>query len=208
MTQTPPNRQKILQNRIAAVCVLVFCVAVASAIFINVQPPHAQENLPTESLPQTTDNTQASYPSTDTRAVAATPKSKAGGVETIEKNDKALYIGLRKPSPSEIRQSLPEAAGKPALLMFHSKYCFDCKKMRPIIDKLMPEYTGITFLEFDILSDTKAHPAVFNTFKPVTVPVLVFITPDSKIQNVLYNFQNEAAIRNALKPLEDTKQDS
>ena len=115
-----------------------------------------------------------------------------------EAGESAMFMGLRHATATEIRDTFPDARDKPLLVSFSSRYCLDCKKMDPIVKKEMAAFPGVTQVTFDIGQDRKTHPGVFNAFKPVSVPTLVFIRPDGTIANVLYNDQPPAAVRAAL----------
>lgn len=120
----------------------------------------------------------------------------SSGVE--EKSGKSqnaqLYVGMAKVPPQKVAQLFPEAKQKPLLLMFHSKFCYDCKRMKPVIEKALPKHPGLVFKSYDILEDKKRFAPVFNAFKPVTVPILVFITPEGAIRQVLYNYQSPQTV--------------
>lgn len=116
--------------------------------------------------------------------------------------DESLFIGLRHASPAEVRATLPEAVGKPTLLDFGSKLCHDCQRMAPVLSQLMPKYPNVYFRKIDVLDDHKKYPAIFRTFKPVSVPMLVFISPTGDIRNVLYNYQKPETVAAAITELE------
>ncbi|MCE3234248.1 MAG: Thioredoxin [Vampirovibrio sp.] len=123
-------------------------------------------------------------------------------VSQAETLDSSLFIGLRHASAAEVRAALPEAVGKPTLLDFSSKLCHDCKRMAPILNQLVPKYPNLYFRKIDVLTDAKKAPAIFRTFKPVSVPMLVFIDPNGNIRNVLYNYQKPETIAAAITKLE------
>lgn len=116
--------------------------------------------------------------------------------------DESLFMGLRHATPSEIRSVLPEASGKPTLIDFSSRLCHDCQRMAPVVSKLVPQHPELYFKKFDVLEDQKKAPAVFRVFKPVSVPMLVFVGPKGDIQNVLYNYQKPEIVTSAIAQLE------
>jgi thiol:disulfide interchange protein len=128
--------------------------------------------------------------------------SSAIAASNSETLDDALFIGLRHATPKEIKAALPEATGKPLLLDFKSRLCHDCKRMAPIVKQALAQHPNIHFKEVDVLDDTKKYPALFRTFKPVSVPTLVFISSKGEIKNVLYNYQKPEVVAAALSKLE------
>ncbi len=112
-----------------------------------------------------------------------------------------MFFGLNPASPQEIAAALPEIQGQMALIKFKSKFCLDCKKMAPILEELMPQFSTVTFKELDIAEDKKTYKAAFDTFQPSTVPTLVFITPEGDIANVLYGFHDKDELTQALNGL-------
>jgi thiol:disulfide interchange protein len=114
----------------------------------------------------------------------------------------SLFIGLRRAKATDIKAAMPDAAGKPALLAFSSRFCHDCQRMAPVLSDLMPKHPNIYYRKIDVLTDQEKYPAILRTFKPVSVPLLVFINPKGEIQNVLYNYQKPEALKAALQTLE------
>jgi thiol:disulfide interchange protein len=114
----------------------------------------------------------------------------------------ALFVGVRKVKPAEVRQVLPESAVRPTLLVFSSRFCHDCQRLAPVLTRLTRQYPGVTYRKLDITEDQQKAPAILRAFKPVSVPLMVFIAPGGEIQNVLYNFQSPEVLAEALKTLE------
>ena len=123
-------------------------------------------------------------------------------VSHAETLDPSLFMGLRHATAVEVRAALPEAVGKPTLLDFSSRLCHDCKRMAPVLAQLVPQYPKLYFRKIDVLDDAQKAPAIFRTFKPVSVPMLVFIDPRGNIRNVLYNYQKPETIAAAITQLE------
>ncbi len=114
----------------------------------------------------------------------------------------ARFLGLRKASPSEIRAAVPEAGQRPILVEFTSRFCHDCQRLSPVVTSLMPKYPSVYLRHADILEDREKAPVLFSTFKPVSVPVLVFIDRRGVIRDVLYNVQPSEKIAAALQALQ------
>ena len=191
MAQPPQLRQ----NRLKVVSLFIFCLLVILAIQFMV-PKRAQG--PTAPPPKAVASGASAIAVNIDRPQ---PVSQTASAQENPNSDADLYIGIRKPTPQEIAQGLPESKDKPTVIMFHSQYCLDCKKMSPLFDRLMPHYPGILYRVYDIMTDTKTAPGIFNAFKPQTVPVMIFITPQGTIENVFYNEQSEKTITAALDEL-------
>lgn len=118
------------------------------------------------------------------------------------KLDDSHFIGLRRAKSAEIRQALPDAAGKPVLLAFSSRFCHDCQRMAPVLAGLMGKYPDVYYRKIDVMEDQKKYPAILRTLQPVSVPVLVFIDGNGEIRNVIYNYQKPEVIAAALDKLD------
>ena len=113
----------------------------------------------------------------------------------------SYFMGVRHATASEVRAALPEAVGKPALVAFSSRMCHDCKRLKPVVSRLLARFPSVHFRGVDVLEDRDRADAVLKTFQPVTVPVLVFIDTKGEIQNVLYNYQSPDTLHAALARL-------
>src|SRR5690242_5883900 len=80
--------------------------------------------------------------------------AKAGlPVSNAETLNDSMFMGVRHVPASEVRQTLPESAGKPAVLYFSSKLCHDCQRMMPVISQVMTHYPDVYFKKLDVLDD-------------------------------------------------------
>lgn len=123
---------------------------------------------------------------------SAPGKAQAAGPEQY------MFMGVRHVPPAEIHQLIPQSQGKPTLIEFHSRLCHDCRRMAPVLEKLVTACTGVNFRKYDILEDKQAHPDVFRSFKPVSVPILVFVDSQGTTREVLYNYQEPSAVTRGL----------
>ncbi len=119
-------------------------------------------------------------------------KAQAAGSEQY------MFMGIRHVPAAEIHQLIPQSKGRPTLIEFHSRLCHDCRRMAPVLSKLVTACTGVNFQKYDILEDKQAHPEVFRSFKPVSVPILVFVDSRGNTRDVLYNYQDPAAVSRSL----------
>ena len=116
--------------------------------------------------------------------------------------DEALFVGVRHASPAEIRQALPEAADKPAVLYLGSRLCHDCQRLSPLVVQVMSQHPEMYFKKLDVQADQQSAAAILRTFKPVSVPVVVFINANGEIRNVLYDYQTPEVLAAALKTIQ------
>ncbi len=128
----------------------------------------------------------ATYHTSDT-----TPVQQPGG----------MFVGLRKPAMQEIADVWPAAAKHPALLEFGSRFCTDCQRIKPVIEKLLPHYPTLAYHHVDVLEDVDKQAAFIHTFKPVSVPVMIFMNEKREITQVLYNYQSPEAVKATLDTL-------
>lgn len=171
-----------------ALTIIIFIALVVGAVWFLRPGSH-----PSEAVPNTTTATPSTLdlefdPST------TTAEGTAGN----------FFLGIREPSTDELFMAFPELRQKPHVLTFTSRFCLDCKKMKPLLAAIVPDFEHLNYQSYDILEDKDKAPAVFNTFKPVTVPTVIFIQSDGTIQNVLYNSQNETQLRSAFNTLSKT----
>jgi thiol:disulfide interchange protein len=132
-------------------------------------------------------------------SVQLSPKQLPGNSPSLNESH---FIGLRHAQAKEIQAALPEADGKPVLLEFSSRMCHDCQRLKPVVSQELQKFPGIHFKSVDVLEDQEKAASLLRTFKPVTVPVLVFIGTEGDIKNVLYNYQTPDIVRNALSQLQ------
>jgi thiol:disulfide interchange protein len=116
--------------------------------------------------------------------------------------DDSLFVGMRHVSAPDVQQVLPETVGKPSVIYFGSRLCHDCQRMAPVVAQVMPQYPNVYFKKFDVFEDKSKSPAVLHTFRPVSVPILVFINPQGEIRNVLYDYNKPEVVTSALNSLQ------
>ena len=131
-----------------------------------------------------------------------TQQLKTGKLSAPIKLNESHFMGLRHATAQEIQTALPEANGKPILIEFSSAMCHDCKRLKPVVEKIISKFPGVHFRGIDVIEDQAKAASLLRTFKPVTVPVLVFIGTDGEIKNVLYNYQSSEVVHTALSQLQ------
>lgn len=137
-------------------------------------------------------------------AVAVTAAVFRGADRPQTGPDNAMFMGLRQASAEEVRLAFAGTADTPLLINFSSRFCLDCKKMKPIVEEAVAGFPDVKYVTLDIMRDREKHAAVFNTLQPVSVPTFVFVNADGDIENVLYNTQPREAIRMALESISPT----
>lgn len=145
------------------------------------------------------------YVSNESRNTSIDIEMSGVDIQSKDKNRKMLFMGVREPRKSELLKVYPSLSEKPMMVAFTSKYCLDCKHMKPVVEEIVNERDDFTYESYDIMADAKTYPHVFNVFKPVSVPTLIFIDKTGYIQNVLYNKQSKETIDVALNTLTGNK---
>ncbi len=106
-------------------------------------------------------------------------------------HNRPMFSGIRNVSAAEIRRLFPDVQGQPLLIEFKSKFCLDCKRMAPHLEALLPEFDTVQARILDIKDDARIQAPVFDAFKPAIVPIVVFVNPDGRINNVLYGYHGK-----------------
>jgi thiol:disulfide interchange protein len=128
---------------------------------------------------------------------AATPTAvtKPVAKQKVIKEDPAWFQGIQKVDAKSIKQLFPEAVGKPLLVEFRSKFCLDCQKLAPRLERTLKAHPTVLSRVFDVNNDRKANALLFKKFDPATVPVTVLITPQGQIYHVFYGEMSESALQ-------------
>jgi thioredoxin-like negative regulator of GroEL len=131
---------------------------------------------------------------------AATPNTVAKPIPKVAakkviKEDPAWYQGIQKVDAKSMKQLFPEAVGKPLLVEFRSKFCLDCQKLAPRLERTLKAHPNVLSKVFDVNNDRKANALLFKKFDPATVPVTILITPQGQIYHVFYGEMSESALQ-------------
>lgn len=76
------------------------------------------------------------------------------------------------------------AQGVPVIVDFYSKFCLDCQKLAPKLDKLVEDMPGVQLVRVDIQQPGEQGKAMIKAFQVVTVPYVAFISKDAKVEKV------------------------
>lgn len=112
-----------------------------------------------------------------------------------------VNTGLRTPTPAEIREALHLDCATPQLVEFKTRFCLDCQKLAPILSKVTSQFPSVHVSLLDVQADRDSHKALFKAFQPVTVPVVILISPSGEIHQVLSGVPTEATLRQAMTSL-------
>ncbi|MBY0405478.1 MAG: hypothetical protein K2X66_16370, partial [Cyanobacteria bacterium] len=123
-------------------------------------------------------------------------------------SDKGFYSGINKVSPEALYQVLPDLKGKAVFLEFKSKFCLACKKMDPILEKLLPKYPQVEKRVYDIMKDKETHADIFKLFDPKVVPIQLYINTQGEVVNVFYDFHDEKQLTASLSCVDPTQDGS
>ncbi|MEB3206951.1 MAG: thioredoxin family protein [Vampirovibrionales bacterium] len=125
-------------------------------------------------------------------AVFITPFSKASPIE-----------GIAPVSPKQVVSILPSAHDQPVIVMFKSKFCQDCKTLRPLLEQRLSkaDAAGISLILFDILVDRSKYPQVFQAFRPTTVPTVIYIRRGGHIQESFVGLKTPQQLERSLQKL-------
>jgi thiol-disulfide isomerase/thioredoxin len=84
----------------------------------------------------------------------------------------------------QVLTALPGLKQRPMVLEFRTNLCADCQALAPVLDKVAKAVPTVGVMVYNLDTDRKQNPALFNLFKPLTVPTLLFITPSGQVQAV------------------------
>lgn len=91
-----------------------------------------------------------------------------------------MFAGLAHaelPSASDVAVRQTLASGKPAVIDIGARYCYQCKKMAPILESLAAEYRGRASVMF---IDAHENEAAAEKFKVVMIPTQIFFNSQGK----------------------------
>ncbi len=125
-------------------------------------------------------------------AVMFTPFSKAAPIE-----------GIAPVSAKQVLAVLPSAQQQPIIVMFKSKFCQDCKILRPLLEQRLAKTDAatISLKFFDILVDRSKYPPVFQTFRPTTVPTVILIQQGGHIQESFVGLKTPLQLEHSIQRL-------
>lgn len=112
-----------------------------------------------------------------------TSKSETGtaapDTETTEKSSKVQASAILTPkSDAQIRPDMKVL--RPTVIDFNATWCGPCRMFAPAFDKVAEEYmTKVDFYSID----TDQYPQTSNAFGIRSIPTIVFITPDGKMES-------------------------
>ncbi len=108
----------------------------------------------------------------------------------------AARAELPSAGDTTVRQAL--SSGKPAVIDIGARYCYQCKKMAPILESLAGEYRGRASVMF---IDAHLDEAAAERFKVVMIPTQIFFNSQGKEVKRHIGFMDKADIVKELKAL-------
>lgn len=123
-------------------------------------------------------------------------------------NSSGLYKGVTFVAPEKIQILFPKSNNKPKFIEFKTRFCAACKKMKPTIEALKPQYPDIDFYIIDIMQGQAQYKPVIEAFNPSVVPIIILANHNGEVINVLYDEQSPESLRlglDCLNPKADGK---
>jgi thiol:disulfide interchange protein len=138
-------------------------------------------------------------PAPDTAAKPATlgrnATSSLQPVATTVANSRAVQTQV---DAATIKGLFPQLRQGPLVLSFHANYCHDCRALAPVLTQRLAKFPQVQQLRLEVSEDRQRLAAVFQTFRPVTVPVVLFIQPTGHIFAVLDNIEPRTTLAQRL----------
>jgi thioredoxin 1 len=109
-----------------------------------------------------------------------------------------------KPCHNKSGQSLSALVsnGKPSVIIFGSKMCQDCLKVKPIMQKLEEEYgQKINFINIDIRSKEAITKEAVKKYRVFGVPTVIFVDKKGKNKKELIGYNEEKKYKAQLEAL-------
>jgi thioredoxin 1 len=106
------------------------------------------------------------------------------------------HAELPSANDATVRQALD--SGKPAVIDLGARYCYQCKKMAPILESLASEYRGRASVMF---IDAHEDGAAAEIFKVVMIPTQIFFNAQGKEVKRHIGFMDKDDLIKELKAL-------
>jgi thiol-disulfide isomerase/thioredoxin len=100
---------------------------------------------------------------------------------------------------SQLKTLLANNAGKPVLLQFSSKYCHDCQRMAPHMEKAQQHFPTVAFIKLDVMDPEKKQWV--QAFQPMVTPTLVSISPSLQVTSSVVGYQEPAQLETLFETL-------
>lgn len=114
------------------------------------------------------------------------------GTKEVTVNDSIVTVAAEKVIPNENITpgvynlakdeylSFEQGYGYPIVVDFNATWCGPCRAFAPLFDKMAEKYSGqIQFISVDV----DRCPEVANAFEVQSIPFILFVSPDGKIDS-------------------------
>ena len=114
------------------------------------------------------------------------------GTKEVTMNDSIVTVAAEKVIPNENITpgvynlakdeylSFEQGYGYPIVVDFNATWCGPCRAFAPLFDKMAEKYSGqIQFISVDV----DRCPEVANAFEVQSIPFIIFVSPDGKIDS-------------------------
>ncbi|MEZ4574314.1 MAG: thioredoxin family protein [Vampirovibrionales bacterium] len=98
-----------------------------------------------------------------------------------------LYLVPKGLTPEAVSGLFSDSVGqgKPLVVDFTSRFCYECRQLKPKLEALAKTYPDITFQLVSIQSKDAHDQALLNAFHVTTVPYVAFIDGSGQVKKVV-----------------------
>lgn len=88
---------------------------------------------------------------------------------------------------SQVKSLFSESVGqgKPAVIDFSSRFCYECRQLRPKLEALEKQFPNIAFEMVNIQSKEAQDKKRLDAFKVITVPYVAFVDASGNVKQVI-----------------------
>jgi thiol-disulfide isomerase/thioredoxin len=116
-------------------------------------------------------------------------------------------LAVRPVSAETLKGMVPTWQGQPTLLVFASRFCHDCEKMKPEPTAVSKQYAKqVATITVDVGEQpTPTDRALVDAFQPMATPTLVAVDADFNVGQVEVGYQPTAKLTQVYTALAKTK---
>ncbi|MCA9841023.1 MAG: thioredoxin family protein [Cyanobacteria bacterium HKST-UBA03] len=106
---------------------------------------------------------------------------------TTQDTASGLYLVPKGLTPEAVSGLFTDSVGqgKPLVVDFTSRFCYECRQLKPKLEALAKTYPDITFQLVSIQSKDAHDQALLNAFHVTTVPYVAFIDGSGQVKKVV-----------------------
>ena len=95
-----------------------------------------------------------------------------------------------------------QTLNKGKLIKFSSPMCSECKKVKGIVDNVIPDYKETVLLEeINVSENTSKSQDMIDTYKISVVPTVIFVNKEGRIINKIEGLVDEITIKENLEKI-------